>query len=252
MRTIKQLKIFISLYFGIFVFLLLSVIAMPLIIRSGLSLTQNIIIEEGFLETSLIVILLGISFFVLRGFKHTLKDHELAVIRAGQEKSKLVSRLTEAFNYIGTINVELQAIRSILGGPENYPQTKKDLNLFIDHLAAKAMTVAGTEWVVIRFVRRCDGRTLKEYSAIRPNRVLPSAFIGNREILEGSPAEGMRKILTYQKNLEFLTACILPDKQLSEQESILVTAIISQIELFFLIYRAGFLDQNIFYEKTAQ
>ena len=252
MRTVRKLKFFISLYLGVLVFLLLSVIAMPLIIQSELSLTKEIIIEEGLLETSLIVILLGISYFFLRAFKHTLKDHEVAVVRAGEEKSRLLSRLTEAFSYIGTINVELQEIRSILCGLESYPQTKREFNLFVDHLTAKAMTVAGTAWAVIRLISRFSGGTITEYTAVRPNGVLPSACMGNREVLEDRPTEGMRKIVTCQKNLDFLTVCILPMKPLSEEENILITAIISQIELFFLLYRAGFLNQKSFYDNTEK
>lgn len=252
MQTVQKLKCLIALYLGALVFLLLSVIAMPLVIQRGVSLTRDIIIEEGILETSLIVILFGISFFILRGFKHKLKAHELAVGRAGEEKSRLVSRLTEAFSYIGTINVELQEIRSILCGVEHYPQTKKEFKLLVDHLAAKAMTVAGAPWVVIRIISRCNGRTVKEYTAVRPKGVLPSACMGNREILEDRPTEGLKKIVSCQKNLDLLTVCILPAIPLSEEESILITAITSQIEMLFLLYRAGFLHQQSFNDHTEK
>ncbi len=252
MQSVQKLKCLIVLYLGALVFLLLSVIVMPLIIQRELLLARDIIIEEGILETSLIVILFGISYFILRGFKHTLKDHELVVGRAGEEKSRLVSRLTDAFSYIGIINVELQEIRSILCGVEHYPQTKREFNLFIDHLAAKAMTVAGTPWVVVRIISRCNGRTIKEYTAVRPKNVLPSACMGNREILEDRPSEGLRKIDTCQKNLDLLTVCILPAIPLSEEENILITAITSQIEMLFLLYRAGFLQQQSFNDHTEK
>ena len=108
--------------------MLLSVIAMPLMIQHGIPVTREFIIEEGTLTTILIIILLGISYYILKGFKHTLKAHERAVYRAGEERSSLVSRLTEAFNYIGTVNVELQAVQSFLCGIEHYPQTRRESN----------------------------------------------------------------------------------------------------------------------------
>ena len=46
------------------------------------------------------------------------------------------------------------------------------------------MTVAGTPWVVIRMISRSNGRTANEYTIVRAKGVLPSATIGNREILE--------------------------------------------------------------------
>jgi len=246
MKTVQKLKFLIVFYLGALVFLLLSVITMPLVIQYGLPVTRKFFIEEEILETSLIIILFGISYFFLRGFKHTLKAHERAVDQAGEEKSRLVSRLAEAFSYIGTVNVELQEIQSILCGVERYPQTKREFKQFIDHLAAKAMTVAGTPWVVIRMISRCNGRTVKEYAIVRRKGVLPSATMGNREILEDRHVEGLRKIGSRQKNLDLLTVCILPTIQLSEEENILITAITNQIEMLFMLYRAGFLHQQSF------
>lgn len=241
MKTVQKVKCLIGLYLGVFVFLLLLVIAMPLMIQHGLSVTQKFIIEEEILETSLIIILFAISYLILRRFKHTLKAHERAVDMAGEEKSRLVSRLADAFNYIGTVNVELQEVQSILCGVERYPQTKREFKRFIEHLAAKAMTVAGTQWIVIRMISRCNGQTVKEYAIVRRKEVLPSAIMGNREILENHHVEGLRTISTRQKNLDLLTVCILPIIQLSEEKIILITAITNQIEMLFMLYRACFL-----------
>jgi hypothetical protein len=252
MNTVQKLKFLIVFYLGALVFLLLSVIAMPVAIQHGFSVNREFIIEEEILETSLIVILFWISYFILRGLKHTLKAHERTVDRAGKENSRLVSRLVEAFSYIGTVNVELQEIQSILCGVERYPQTKREFKLFIDDLATKAMTVAGTPWVVIRIISRCKGRTVKEYAIVRPKDVLPSATMGNREILEDLHVEGMMKIGSRQKNLDLLTVCILPTIQLSEEKYLLVTAITNQIEMLFILYRVGFLHQQSFNDHTEK
>ena len=250
MKTVRRLKFLIVFYLWGLISLMLSVIAMPLFIRHGLPMTRTFIIEEEILETSLIAILFGISYFILRGFKRTLKAHACALDRAVEEKSRLVSRLSESFSYIGSVNVELQAIQSILCGVERYPQTKREFKQFIDHLVAKAMTVAGTPWVVIRMISRCNGRTVKEYAIVRPKGALPSATMGNREILEDRHVEGLRKIVSCQKNLDLLTVCILPTIQLSEEENILISAITNQIEMFFMLYRAGFLHQQSFNDHT--
>lgn len=252
MKTVQKLKFLIVIYLGALFFLLLSVIAIPLVIQYGLPMTPEFIIEEEIIETSLIVILFGISYFILKGFKHTLKAHERAVDRTGEEKSRLVSRLAEAFSYIGTVNVKLQEIQSILCGAERYPQTKREFKRFIDHLAAKAMTVAGTPWVVIRIISRCNDRTIKEYAIVRPKGVLPSVTMGNREILEDRHVEGLRKIGSCQKNLDLWTVCILPTIKLSEEENILITAITTQVEMLFILYRAGFLHQQSFIDHNEK
>jgi len=252
MKTDQKLKFLIGMYLGVLVFLLLSVIATPLVIQYGVSVTQEFIIEEDVIETALIIILIGISYVILRGFKKALNAYERITKRTGEENSKLESRLIEAFSYIGTVNVELQEVQSILCGAERYPQTKKELKRFIDHLVAKAMTVAGTSWAVIRIISRCTGHTVKEYATVRPGKVLPSVTMGNREILDDRHIEGLKKVGSRQTNLNLLTVCILPKRQLSEEENILITTITSQIEMFFLLYRSGFLHQQFLMDQNEE
>ncbi len=99
METEKKLTYLIGAYLAILVVLLLSVIAMPLMIRHGFPVTRKFIIEEETLETILLVLLFTASFFILRGFKMALKAYERAAVRAGKDKSRLISRLAEAFKY---------------------------------------------------------------------------------------------------------------------------------------------------------
>ena len=252
MKTAQKLKFLIIIYLGILVFMLFSVIVTPLVIQYGVSITSKFIIEEDIIETLLIIILLGVSYVILRGFNQALRAYERTVERNGEENSRLASRLVEAFSYIGTINVEFQEIQSILCGAERYPQTKREFKRFIEHLVAKAMTVAGTSWAVIRIISRGNGRTVKEYATVRPHKVIPAVTMGNREILEDRHIEGVRKVGSRQNNLDLQTVCILPEIQLSEEENILITAITSQIEMFFLLYRAGFLQQQFVSDHTEK
>jgi hypothetical protein len=73
-----------------------------------------------------------------------LLTHERVVDKAGEEKCRLVCQLPEAFNYIGTVNVEIQEIQSIFCGVERYRQTNREIKRFVDRLTAKVMTVSGT------------------------------------------------------------------------------------------------------------
>jgi hypothetical protein len=239
MKTVKKLKRLIAVYLSILVVLLLSVTATPMIVRHDMALTSTFIIAEEKLETGLIVILFGISYLILRAFLRTLKAYQRAVDRTGVEKSRLISRLADAFSYIGTVNVEIQEIRSIICGIDHYPRTRKELKALFDHLAAKAVAVAGTPWSVIRIISRCDGRTIKEHGAARGDGGLPPATVGNREILAGSRVEGIQTITSCQQDLDLLTVCILPTPPISEEGRVLITAIVNQTELLFLLYRTG-------------
>jgi hypothetical protein len=239
MEIAQKLKLLITVYLLVMVFLLLSVIAMPVIIRHGISVAHRFVIEEQSLETVLIVLLFSVSYFILRGFRRSLGAYERAVRRVGMDKSRLMSRLSDAFGYIGAVNVEIKEIQSIICGVSHYPQTKREFKQLLDQLGGKAMAVAGASWIVIRMISRCNGRTVKEHFVETRKGALPSATIGNREILEGAQVEGLRAIGARQQNLDLLTVCILPATRLSEEDIVLITAIANQIEMMFLIYRDG-------------
>jgi hypothetical protein len=239
MDIVKKLKLLIAVYFIVLVFLLLSVIAMPMVIRHGLTVGRRFVIEEERLETVLIILLFGVSYFLLKGFKSTLRAYERAVKRAGMDKSRLVSRLTEAFSYIGVVNVEIKEIQSIVCGVEHYPQTKREFKQILDRLGGKVMAVTGVPWVVVRMISRRSGRTVKEHFVESRKGTMPSATIGNREILEGRRVDGLRAVGARQRNLELRTVCILPATSLSEEDIVLITAVANQIEMMFLIYHGG-------------
>jgi hypothetical protein len=246
MQIVQKLKILIGFYLSVLVILMLSVVAMPLLVRHSLTLTSQFVIEEERLETLLIAILFVASYLILKAFKRTLRAYENAVNRAGKEKSRLISRLTEAFTYIGTVNVELKEIQSILCGVEHYPQTKKEFKQCAEALAAKAMTVTGTAWIVIRLINPSSCRTVKEYAVAQPNAVVPSITIGNRAVVDGHRVKGLRTVVTHRNNPDLLTVCIFPQTPLSEEQIVLLTAIASRIEMFFMLYQAGCRHLNTF------
>jgi hypothetical protein len=248
MRTVPQLKFLIYLYVGILVFLLVSVMATPLVIRNGWQVSHDFLIDEGILETSLIVVLFGISCLILIGARLSLRAYDWAVKQAGEERSRLISRLAESFSYLGTVNVELQQVHSILCGMDRYPQTKREWKRLFEDLATKVMTVAGTPWTLVRILNRCDFRTVKEFVATRPKTAIPDLTVGNREILEDRPVPGWIQIGSCPANVKLKTVCILPKTNLSEEENILIQGIVNQIELLYMLHLSDAINQNRFLE----
>jgi len=241
MESVRKLKILAGVYLSVLLVLLLCVCMTPLVIQHGIStgLPHKLIIEEETLETLLIVTLFGISFLLLRGFMRTLKTYRLAADQVAEENATLLSRLAEAFTYIGTVNVEIHEIQSVLCGIDGYPQSKKEFKRCLDRLTVKAMAIAGTPWIAIRVIDRGCGRTIKEHAVERQKGALPLVTMGNRDILDGRRVEGFETIRSRQKNLDLLTVCILPNRPLSEAERVLLTAILKQVEMLLLLDHAG-------------
>jgi hypothetical protein len=239
METVKKIKSLIVVYLALIVFLLLCVSATPLFIRHGLAIGGRLIIEEEYLESTLIVAILAISCMIVIAYRRTLEAYRRAVARAGEDKSQLASRLTEAFSYIGSVNIGLKEIQSIVCGIDHYPQTRKEFKHFLHELTTKIMTDTGAAWVVVRIIDPCSGRTIKGYTAQGRGSAAPTTTIGNRAIIEGRLATGVRTFVVHQKDPDLLTVCILPAIPLSEEQTVIMTAAAREIEMAFMLYRAG-------------
>jgi hypothetical protein len=88
---------------------------------------------------------------------------------------------------------------------------------------------------VIRIIGRGSGRTISESFAQRHSGELPSMTLGNRTVLEGKRTAGFEMVCSRQTNLDFLTVGILPATPLSEEQRILLAAIVNQVEMWFMI-----------------
>jgi len=230
-----KMKYLLTIYVVVLAALLVCLAATPLLIQKGIFITQRFLIGEDSLESLLIMILMVTSFFMIKGFKNVLKAYRHMANQAGIEKSRLEGRLSEAFSYIGTVNVEMKEIHSILNSVEHYPKTKKEFKLLMKELTVKLMAFTGAPWMVIRLIDRGCGRTITEHAEIGLQDNLPFPIIGNRAILENRLVDGMRTIHSSQHDLALQTVCILPAMPLSEESVMLTTAILNQIEMFFLL-----------------
>ncbi len=229
----------INLYFSILLALLLCVIITPLLIRQGISITGRFMVEEEVFETVLILALFAISFLVMKSFMNRLKAYQQEAHRAVHDKSRLASRLADAFTYIGKVNVELQEMESVLFGVDAYPQSRREFKQLVDRLASRAMTIAATPWLVVRMIDRHSGRTINEHAVQRPLSLIPSVNMGNRALIDGQRVDGLQTIGPRQSNLDLLTVFILPAAAIPKEKTVLLAAILNQIEMLFILNNAG-------------
>jgi len=187
----------------------------------------------------MILTLFGLSALILIRMMKRLNGYQQEVKKAVEEKSSLTSRLADAFRYIGKVNVEIHEIEMALCGAACYPQSKKEFKRLVDQLASKALTIAAVPWLLVRMVDRQSGHTINEHAVHHPGCTLPSVTMGNRALLDGEPCDGLQIIGPRQQNLDLVTAFILPAVDIEKEKSILLTAILNQIEMLFILYRAG-------------
>jgi hypothetical protein len=107
------------------------------------------------------------------------------------------------------------------------------------YLTTKAMVIAKSSWFSIRMIDKRNGRTVYEYTVVRPGHTFPTGVMGNRKIIENETALGVKTFINDKKNIDLITVCILPEVDCSHEETILIKLIIDFAEMYFLLYRNG-------------
>jgi hypothetical protein len=237
-NSTDKAKILKFTYMVTIALLLSAVVFTPVFIRYHFLLFKKYIIQEDVVEAVLIIILLLIAYLLSNIYKRELKKYRQKTRRLSQNNSDLSCKLTDAFKYIGGVNVQIQEIRSIFCGPGKYPKTesqfKKELALF----ARKMLGIVNADWVVIRIICQTNLRTIKEHVESRKNVNFDSKGISNKSIVTHRPIDGHSVVATRHDNSVIVAACVFPKNSLDEEEKILVEAITNQIEMLYLISKS--------------
>ena len=232
----KKAKVLEIVYIAASVLLLSAVVFTPFFIGRNFLLTKEIIIEEDTLEASLIVVLLSVAYILSYLYKRELNRYRQKINHLAGDKSDLSDKLTDAFKYIGTVNVQIQEIRSIISGIKQYPITKGEFKKLFLVFARRVLEITKAEWVVIRIIKRDNFRTLTEHRKSRKNVIFTDRCISNKAIISNQKIDGYSVIGSRQNNLTIKVVCILPNKKIGMAERILVEAVANQLEMFFIIY----------------
>jgi hypothetical protein len=109
------------------------------------------------------------------------------------------------------------------------------------------MAITGAPWSVIRIVDRRRGRTVKECAAERRKGIRPTVTMGNRDLLEGRRREGFASVMLQPKDFDLLAVCIIPTQPPADAERLLLTAILNQCLMLFLLHDSGCLQSTAFH-----
>ena len=247
LRTVNaadKIKLFEFTYMVMIVLLLSAAVFTPVFIRRHFLLFKKYVIQEDAVEAVLIIILLLIAYLLSNIYKKELKKYQQETRRLTRNNSALSNRLTDAYKYIGGVNVQIQEIRSILCGLRRFPSTetafKRDLALF----ARKVLGIVNADWVMIRLICQTNLRTMKEHLESRNNGNFMNKGISNKAIVDNRSIDGYSIVASRHDNSVIMGVCVFPKKNLNEEEKILVEAITNQIELLYHIFVSLRLQQN--------
>jgi hypothetical protein len=239
----RNIKLLERAYFAILVTIFLLIVFTPYLIRSGFTL-----FDEEIAEVTAIALFFAVGYGILFLYRKEAARNRNELDRLKQDKGALERRLSEAFNYIGTVNIQIEEIRSVFSDIRKFPENKKDFRSILQFLAEKALCMVNTEWVLFRIIDTQNLDTLSEYSESRGNgnAFLLNHKISNKHLVSNEKFEGLAVVQSGQGNFHIKTFCVIPKEKLSGDQEVFIKALVNQLEMLFIIFASTYYKNSHF------
>ncbi len=227
----KNIRFIERTYLLTLISIFLLIVFTPYMIHSGFT-----VFEEQLVEVATILLLFTTGYTVLSLYRREATRNLEKIHRLTKEKGALENRLSDAFKYIGTVNIQIQEIKSVFSSVRKFPENKKDFGYILQFLADRTLSMVNTGWVLFRIIDTQSLNSLGEYSETRGNSVLPRHKISNKALVSSEKLKGFTVLESAQENFYIKTFCIIPEVKLSRENLVFIKAIVNQLEMLFLIF----------------
>ena len=245
MKQIKgKFRLIAVIYITILGFLYALIICTPYIIANNALLKNNVLIDAELAEGFLITVLLVISYLVSVRYRKELGNYRSHIKELSVEKTNVESRLSDAFKYIGTVNIQVNEIQSLFSSLKKYPQDKKDFKNSFRFSAEKVLCVASVDWVMLRIINVDSLRTVHEHSETRGKAVLLKHNISNKSVVTAESIDGCNIVSSDQSNLIIKVFCIIPSKSLTVEQKNIIKTIVNALEMLFIVFTSQYFRKN--------
>jgi len=218
-------------YFAILAALFLLIIFTPYIIRSGFTL-----LDEEIAEVIAIAFFFTVGYGIFFLYRKEADRNRHLLDRLKRDKGALENRLSEAFSYIGNVNIQIEEIRSVFSDIRRFPESKRDFRTILQFLAQRVLCMVNTEGVLFRIIDTHNLVTLREHSESRGNTVLLNYKISNTYLASNERLEGLTIVGSVQENFHIKTFCIIQKEGLSKDQKVFISAVVNQLEMLFIIF----------------
>jgi len=201
--------------------LLILIITTPFLMREGFS-----IFDEEVAESIMILFLTGLSLCVFTFYRREIRRKEQSI--------------TQFSRHVGTLNLQLEQLRLLYKDIEECFENHGDLRYATCRLADRVLRIVGVAWVVLRTIELENGRTVTE---CRRGRSKTAAWlapkISNRGLLESKSLDGYCVICSGLDYLRLQTFCVLPVKQLSKGQSMLIRVTLDNLTMLSAVLNSN-------------
>ncbi len=254
MKKLNFKPSFLQLLYLIFFLLLFSLIIFtPKLISGSFNLAKNLILNEELIEGALLGILFFLGILIVNLYKHEVFKQKELIKRINNDKMTTEERLSDAFKYIGMINVQIQEIKSIFNNTNKYPETRNEFKKVFRFYSERVLGIVNINWVLFRVINSNTQKTVTEHFEARlgfPNKY---PHISNKMIIEEKQALSFTSVISNQQNLNIIVCCILPIDKISNDERIFIQAITNELTMLHVILNStSYKKANKHVNKVSQ
>ena len=247
----KKARLLHTAYVAGLLLLFILVVLTPYFIQNSVRLGNERIVQEEIAESVVIALLLVVGYGGSIVYRKELDKYHKELTELTTCKYDLENKLNDAFSYIGAVNVQFLEIKSLISALEKYPETKKDYKSVLGLLARKTLVIANVNWVVFRIMNPESLRTVHEHSERRGRALLLKHNISNRALVNNEPIADCVVVGSQQENLTIRTFCILPTEKLTENQTILIRTIVTELEMLFIIFSSEYYKDGYLKKRKA-
>lgn len=209
------------MYLGLLGILIGLIIFTPLLIKDGFSIFDEEIIEV-IISTSLFIV----GFVIYSLYRREIEKHRKS--------------LNETLNYIGNVNLQINNIESIFNEMKKFPESKSDYKNIQKFLAEKTLGIINAEWVLFRIIETQNIKTLSEHFQSRGKVALIRHEISNKNLVIKKSCPDCSVIESNQDNFNVQAYCVIPKEKISENQRVLIKAIVNNLVMMYLIFASGY------------
>lgn len=192
--------------------LLILIITTPVLMRQGFS-----IFDEEVAESIMILFLTGLSLCVFAFYRREIRRKEQS--------------LTQFSRHVGTLNLQIEQLSLLYKDIEESLENRADLRYAICRLADRVLRIVNAAWVVLRTIELENGRTVTECRRGSNKTAWLAPKISNRRLLESRSLDGYCVICSGLDYLRLQTFCVLPVKELSKGQSMLIRVTLDNLTM---------------------
>ena len=193
------------------------------------------ILEKEYEEMILLVLFLIFGYLTNYLYKKEVKKYEDHIANLDSIQKGMEEKLNDAFKYIGTINLQLQEVKSIFAKNDKYPETKEEMKKIEYYMAERILWIVPSEWIFLRIIDIKSTRTLSEVYITKNNSTLNKENFSNKQLISNTISNDYSVISSPNENFTINTYIVLPNK-IKKDEEIMIQSIANQVEMFYIIF----------------